>query len=250
MDWKGQKVVIVGAARQGTALAAYLSAHGARVLLTDKRSADQLQKSQEMLSGLPVEWYLGGHPNEILDGADLLCLSGGVPSVLPLVTAAQQHGIPVSNDSQIFLEQAPCPVIGITGSAGKTTTTMLVGRILKAMEGSGIRRCWVGGNVGNPLIRNVDEMQAEDIAVVELSSFQLEWMTRAPKIAAILNLAPNHLDRHATMEAYVAAKVRILDFQTSQDIAILNREDQDTWSLSSHIKGEMWSFGRGILPIG
>jgi UDP-N-acetylmuramoylalanine--D-glutamate ligase len=250
MDWKGRLVVIVGAARQGTALAAYLAAHGARVLLTDKHFADQLKISQERLSSLSIEWHLGGHPNEILDGADILCLSGGVPSDIPLVTAAQQRGITVSNDSQIFLEQAPCLVIGITGSAGKTTTTMLVGRILKAMEGNGIRRGWVGGNVGNPLISNVDEMKPEDIAVVELSSFQLEWMTRAPKIAAILNLAPNHLDRHATIEAYVAAKGRILDFQNSHDIAVLNREDEATWALSSHVKGKLWSFGRESLPMG
>src|SRR3990172_6748814 len=249
MDWKGRQVVIVGAERQGTALAAYLATHGARVLLTDKRSANQLKNSQERLSSLSVEWRLGGHSNEILDGADLLCLSGGVPSDIPLVTAAQQRGITVSNDSQIFLEQAPCLVIGITGSAGKTTTTLLVGRILKAMEGNGIRRGWVGGNVGNPLISNVDEMKPEDIAVVELSSFQLEWMTRAPKIAAILNLAPNHLDRHATMQAYVAAKVRILDFQNSQDIAVLNREDEATWALSSHVQGQVWSFCRDALPI-
>ena len=250
MDWKGRQVVIVGAARQGTALAAYLATHGARVLITDKRPAVQLQVAQDRLSGLPVEWRLGGHPLAMLDGADLLCLSGGVPGDIPLVTAAQQRGIPVSNDSQIFLELSPCPVIGITGSAGKTTTTLLVGRILKAMEGNGIRRAWVGGNVGNPLISNVDEMTSGDLAAIELSSFQLEWMTRSPHIAAILNLAPNHLDRHANMQAYIAAKVRILDFQTSQDIAVLNRADEATWALSSHVQGQIWSFGRDVLPMG
>lgn len=250
MDWKGRRVVIVGAARQGSALAAYLATHGARVLLTDKRPSEQLEAAQNRLSGLPVEWRLGEHPMDILEGADLLCLSGGVPSDIPLVTAAQQRGIPLSNDSQIFLEQAPCPVIGLTGSAGKTTATILVGRILKAMEGKGIRRAWVGGNLGNPLISSVDEMQSDDLAAIELSSFQLEWMTRSPHIAAILNLAPNHLDRHATMQTYVAAKLRILDFQTKSDIAILNREDEATWALSSHVKGKLWSFGRNPLPLG
>ena len=250
MDWKGRQVVIVGAARQGIALAAYLATHGARVLITDKRPAVQFQVAQDRLSGLPVEWYLGGHPIELLEGSELLCISGGIPSDIPLVTAAQQRGIPVSNDSQIFLELSPCPVIGITGSAGKTTTTLLVGRILKAMEGNGIRRAWVGGNVGNPLISNVDEMTPDDLAAFELSSFQLEWMTRSPNIAAVLNLAPNHLDRHATMQAYVTAKVRILDFQTSQDVAVLNREDEATWALSSHVQGQVWSFGRDALPMG
>jgi len=250
MDWKGRQVVIVGAARQGIALAAYLATHGARVLITDKRPAVQLQVAQDRLSGLPVEWHLGGHPIELLEGSELLCISGGVPSDIPLVTAAQQRGIPVSNDSQIFLELSPCPVIGITGSAGKTTTTVLVGRILQAMEGVGIHHAWVGGNVGNPLISNLDEMTPDDLAAIELSSFQLEWMTRSPHIAAVLNLAPNHLDRHATMQAYVTAKVRILDFQTSQDVAVLNREDEATWALSSHVQGQVWSFGRDALPIG
>lgn len=242
--------MIVGAARQGTALAAYLATHGARVLLTDHRAADQLQVARDRLLGLPVEWHLGGHPVELLEGVDLLCLSGGVPSDIPLVTAAQEDGIPVSNDSQVFLELAPCPVIGITGSAGKTTTTILVGRILKAMEGASIRRAWVGGNIGNPLISAVDEMQPNDMAAVELSSFQLEWMTRAPHVAAILNIAPNHLDRHATMEAYVAAKLRILQFQTERDIAVLNRDDAAAWALSAHAHGQIWSFGRSSLPPG
>lgn len=242
--------MIVGAARQGIALAAYLANHGARVLLTDKRAADQLQVAQDRLRGLSVEWHLGDHSVEVLDGADLLCLSGGVPSDIPLVAAAQADGIPVSNDSQVFLELAPCPVIGITGSAGKTTTTILVGRMLQAMEGSVIRRAWVGGNIGNPLIGDVDKMQSNDVAAIELSSFQLEWMSRAPHIAAILNIAPNHLDRHLTLESYVAAKLRILDYQKVDDIAVLNRENEATWALSAHVKGRLWSFGQEALPMG
>jgi len=185
-----------------------------------------------------------------LDGAELLFLSGGVPSELPFVKDALARRIPVSNDSQLFLELAPCKVIGITGSAGKTTTTMLVGRMLKAMEGKQIRKAWAGGNIGNPLLSDVDAMTAADLAVMELSSFQLEWMSRAPHFAAILNIAPNHLDRHATMQAYVAAKARILDFQTSADTAILNRADAAAWALAGHVRGQLWTFGRDTLPQG
>ena len=243
-------MVIVGAGRQGVATAAYLAAHGAEVTLTDARPAEQLQAARLQLSALDLEWRLGGHPVEVLDGADVLILSGGVPSGLPLVQHALAGGIPVSNDSQIFLELAACKVIGITGSAGKTTTTTLVGRILKAMEGKHIRRSWVGGNIGNPLIADVDEVSAEDLAVMELSSFQLEWMTRAPHVAAILNIAPNHLDRHITMETYVAAKARILDFQTADGIAILNREDAGAWALAGRVRGRLWTFGRAALPQG
>ncbi len=247
MDWKEKRIVIIGAARQGTALAAYLAGQGARVVLTDARPLEQLTEARQALSGLDVEWQAGGHPLSMLDGADLLCLSGGVASDIDLVAEAQHRGIPITNDSQLFLEAAPCKVIGITGSAGKTTTTMLVGRMLKAMEGKGVRKVWVGGNIGNPLIADLPEMRAEDIAVMELSSFQLEWMTRAPQIAAIVNLAPNHLDRHKTMENYVAAKARILDHQTVDDVAILNREDSRSWPLAERVQGRLLFFGRDEL---
>ena len=250
MDWNGRRIVIVGAARQGSALAAYLAKHGARVTLTDARPATELQGAKESLAGLDIEWSLGGHPLESLDGADLLCLSGGVPSDLPLVAEARKRDISISNDSQIFLELALCKVIGITGSAGKTTTTILLGRMLKDMEGKQIRRAWIGGNIGNPLIGDVDEMQADDLAVMELSSFQLEWMTRAPQVAAILNIAPNHLDRHGTMENYLAAKTRILDFQAAGDIAVLNREDAAAWALADRVKGRLLSFGIAEIPDG
>lgn len=239
--------MIVGAGRQGAAGAAYLARHGARVTLTDRRTAAQLEAAQRQLAAYDVDWQLGDHPAEMLDGASALFVSGGVPADLPLVKDAQLRGVTVTNDSQLFLELAPCSVIGITGSAGKTTATTLVGRMLKAMEGQGLRRAWVGGNIGNPLLADVDEMQKDDAAVMELSSFQLEWMTKAPHIAAILNLAPNHLDRHGTMTAYVAAKARILDFQTASDIAILNRDDAPTWILADRVRGRLWSFGRSPL---
>lgn len=246
MDWKEKRIVIIGAARQGTALAAYLAGQGAHVVLTDARPLEQLADARQTLAGLSVVWQAGGHPLSMLDGADLVCLSGGVASDIELVAEAQRRGIRIANDSQLFLEAAPCKVIGITGSAGKTTTTMLVGRMLKAMEGKGIRNVWVGGNIGNPLIADLPQMRADDLAVMELSSFQLEWMTRAPHIAAIVNLAPNHLDRHKTMENYVAAKARILDHQTVDDVAILNREDSRSWPLAERVQGRLLFFGRAL----
>jgi len=250
MDWKERKVVIVGAARQGVATAKYLANHGARPVLTDARSAEQLGEAQAALAGLPVEWALGGHPLSLLGGADLVCLSGGVPSDIELVRVAKQRNIPISNDSQLFLDVAPCRVVGITGSAGKTTTTTLVGRMLAGLEGQGVRKVWVGGNIGRPLLADVDEMQADDLAVMELSSFQLEWMTRAPQVAAILNLAPNHLDRHADMDEYIAAKARILEYQTANDVAALNREDSRSWPLAERVRGRLLWFTRGLLAAG
>ena len=145
-------------------------------------------------------------------------------------------------------------MIGITGSAGKTTTTTLVGRMAQAAcnaAGDGVhpRHVWVGGNIGNPLLSQVAEIQPDDLAVMELSSFQLEVMHRSPQVAAVLNITPNHLDRHATMQAYTAAKRRILAFQQVTDSAILGREDPGAWSLAADVAGQLWSFGLQLDPV-
>lgn len=249
-DWQNKRVVIIGAARQGLALARYLARHQARVVLNDRRSAGQLQAEIDSLSGSGVEWVLDGHPLEILDGADLLCISGGVPLENPLVVAAGERGLPVSNDSQIFMNVVPCRTLGITGSAGKTTTTTLVGRIAQADTSGKYRKTWIGGNIGDPLINYVDEMEANDLAILEISSFQSEQMTKSTGVTAILNITPNHLDRHGTMEAYTAAKARLLQFQQAGDVAVLNRDDPGSWSLAGDVKGRLFSFGFGPLPSG
>lgn len=241
-EWQGKRVVIVGLARQGLALARYLAPKGCHLVLTDRRTEAELREARETLDGIgSIEWALDGHPLEILDGADMVCPSGGVSLNLPLLVEAKRRGIPLSNDSQIFLETAPCLVVGITGSAGKTTTTTLVGR----MAGAGYQggRVWVGGNIGDPLISYLDEMQPGDLAVMELSSFQLEIMTLSPDIAAVLNITPNHLDRHESMPSYTAAKAHILDYQKAGDIAVLGNEDPGAWALAEKVKGKIYSFG-------
>src|SRR4030042_4596435 len=138
MDWTGKRIIVIGAARQGIALARYLASRGAHVVVNDQKPAEQLQTPKELFSDLDeqistrIEWSCGGHPISLLDGIDLVCPSGGVPLDLPLVKEAMRRGIPLSNDSQIFLEACPCKTIGITGSAGKTTTPTLIGNIAKA----------------------------------------------------------------------------------------------------------------------
>lgn len=255
MNWNEMKVIILGAARQGIALARYLVSQGAEVTINDNRPMYEFQAAQETLHQLvsskgfkPVRWVCGGHPLELLEHADLLCVSGGIPLDLQFVIEARQRGIPLTNDSQIFMEVAPCTIIGITGSAGKTTTTSLVGSIAKAalhldQKAAGFDKVWVGGNIGIPLITVIDEMHPDDLAIMELSSFQLELMTRSPHIAAILNITPNHLDRHKTMEAYTAAKSRILTFQGLHDKAILNRDDEVSRKLAHEIHGSLITFG-------
>jgi len=245
--WNGKRVLILGAARQGLALARWLSLHGARVTLSDIRSADELRVARESLAEFQIDWALGGHPLELLDLTDMLCLSGGVSLTLPIVAEAIKRGIPLSNDTQIFMEVVPCKTIGITGSAGKTTTTTLVGQMAKNAYGD---KAYVGGNIGNPLISHVDNMQPGDVAILEISSFQLDQMTISPNIAAILNITPNHLDRHGTMEAYTASKTRILEFQSKEDAAILGHDDKGTWNLRNKVKGKLFTFSLHKLEEG
>lgn len=246
-NWSNQRVLILGAARQGLALARWLSLHGARVTLSDVRGEEELRVAKESLSEFGIAWALGGHPLELLDSTDALCLSGGVPLTLPIVAEAVSRGIPLSNDSQVFMEAVPCRTIGITGSAGKTTTTTLVGSMAKIAHGD---KAYVGGNIGDPLINYVDGMKVDDLAILELSSFQLDQMTISPNIAAILNVTPNHLDRHGTMEAYTAAKARILEFQSKNDAAILGRDDGGAWGLRDKVKGRLFTFSMSELDEG
>jgi len=261
-NWTNTHVLILGAARQGLALARWLSRHGSHVTLSDSRSLDELASARASLADTNVEWAAGGHPLELLNKTDVLCLSGGVPLTLPIVQEAVKRGIPLSNDTQIFMEVAPCKTIGITGSAGKTTTTTLVGKMAETDYGrqtdnrenlpSTVHRprSFVGGNIGDPLINYVDDMTADDLAILEISSFQLEQMTISPNISAILNITPNHLDRHGTMEAYTAAKARILEFQTAKDTAILSHDDKGAWDLRNKVKGRLLTLSLKDLDEG
>jgi UDP-N-acetylmuramoylalanine--D-glutamate ligase len=244
-NWKDKRVVMIGAARQGVALSRYLAQQGASVILNDRRPKEELTEARDKLNGLDITWVTGSHPSEILEDADQICLSGGIPLDLPIVQEAVHRNIPLSNDSQIFLDQAPCPVIGITGSAGKTTTTALVGEI--ARQHFALKKpdskVWVGGNIGDPLIQYLDEMQTGDLAVMELSSFQLEIMTTSPHIAAVLNLTANHLDRHESMSEYISAKSHILTYQSPEDVAVMNRDDPNVRELFPEVKGRRITFG-------
>lgn len=244
-NYTGKKIVIMGAARQGQALARFFTKRGAQVVLTDTREKEQLSEELAVLENLPVSLDLGGHHPEILDGADLVCVSGGVPLTIPFIQEALIQRKPLSNDSQIFLEECPCMVAGITGSAGKSTTTALAGLMAKTTfeMKSNRQKAWVGGNIGNPLIDYLDQIGEDDLAIMELSSFQLELMKNSPQVAAVLNITPNHLDRHHSMDAYIDAKSHILWFQKADDIAILNRDDEISWDLVREIKGDLISFG-------
>jgi len=234
-------VVILGLARQGTALARFLVQAGAEVTISDLRTEERLSDPLAELEGLPIRYVLGEHPSSLLERADLLCLSGGVPVEAPIVVEARRRGIPLSNDAQLFLERCPAPVIGITGSAGKTTTTALVGEMCRA---AGLRT-WMGGNIGNPLIADLGEIKPDDRVVMELSSFQLEIMTTSPHIAAVLNITPNHLDRHGTMETYIGAKRNIVTHQRPDDFALLGYDDANARALALETPAHLLWFSGG-----
>ncbi len=243
--WEGKRILMIGAARQGIALTRYLTKQGAKVILNDRRPEEKLADARQELAEWKITWVTGSHPLDLLDDVDMVCLSGGIPMDLPIVQTAVKRNIPLSNDSQIFLEAAPCPTIGITGSAGKTTTTALVGAIARRHfeYKNPDNQVWIGGNIGNPLIQDINQMQEGDIAVMELSSFQLEIMTVSPHIAAVLNLSPNHLDRHQSMAKYITAKSNILTHQNQEDVAVLNRDDMRVRKLFSEVNGRLITFG-------
>lgn len=241
----GKRLVILGAARQGTALARFAAAAGASVVLSDLRPAEQLTTALESLADLPagrLTLVLGEHPLSMLDDADVLAISGGVAANSPIVLEARARNIAITNDSLEFMRRVPCPVIGITGSAGKTTTTALTGLMCQK---SG-RRTWIGGNIGRPLLLDLPQMGADDLVVQELSSFQLEiWDDISAPIAAILNLTPNHLDRHKTMTDYARAKSNVLRHQGEDGIAVLSADDPGALQFQDAVNGRLRLFSRG-----
>lgn len=238
---RDKHVVILGLGRQGVALARFLVGAGAEVTASDLKDESALVDQLEELADLPIRYALGEHPIHLLDDADFVCVSGGVPLGIPIVGEARERAIPLTNDAQIFLERCPAPVIGVTGSSGKTTTTALVGEMCRA---AGLRT-WVGGNIGNPLISDLDAIGPGDRVVMELSSFQLELMQTSPHIAAVLNITPNHLDRHGTMENYIAAKQNVLAHQTREDVAVLGYDDADARALALETPAHLYFFSGG-----
>ncbi len=244
-DLFGKRIVIFGFGRQGKALARWLPSLGAEVMVTDSRSAKELGIRRSKYPG--VRFFLRGHPDEVLVGARAICVSGGVPLDLPILELARKRRIPFTNDAQLFIERCPAPVIGITGSAGKTTTTALVAKIL----GAAGYKVWLGGNIGNPLIEDLAKIRKDDLVIMELSSFQLELMSDSPQVAAVLNLTPNHLDRHGTLERYAAAKANIIRHQKPSDVAVLGWDDPGSRAMEQVVRGEVSAFSAfDMVPDG
>ncbi len=224
---RGKRVVVVGAARSGVAAAELLVRRGASVTLTDVR--EQID-DEDRLRAAGVVLELGGHHTSTLTGADLVVLSPGVPSSLPAIEAARRAGVPVTGELELASRWLRGRIVAITGTKGKSTTTTLTGRMLEA----GGYRVLVGGNIGLALSAQVEASTDDTIHVIEASSFQLESArTFRPWIAVLLNFSPDHLDRHATVTEYGAAKSRIFSMQQATDWAVINADDPGTLELAA-----------------
>jgi UDP-N-acetylmuramoylalanine--D-glutamate ligase len=222
IELRKKRVLVVGLARTGIATALFCAAHHAMVTATETRSEAELGDVPVKLREAGITLELGGHTEETFLAQDLIIPSPGVPADDPFLATARKKGITVWSEIELAYRFMEGKLIGITGSNGKTTTTTLVHHILK---GAGIEAI-LAGNVGTPLISCVEAMHGGTVTVAELSSFQLELVdTFRPNIAVLLNLTPDHLDRHKTMESYSAAKARIFEKQTELDAAVLNQDD-------------------------
>jgi UDP-N-acetylmuramoylalanine--D-glutamate ligase len=238
MEISGKRVMVLGLARTGIAVARFMVARGASVLMSDCRAKSDLIADVESLSSLPLSFRLGGEDASWLENIDLVVPSPGVPQENPLLREACHRGIPVLSEVELAFRFLKAPLVAITGTNGKSTTTTLAGEILKA-AGFNV---FVGGNIGVPLIEFVSGDW--DWGVAEISSFQLEWVEAfRPKIAVLLNLTEDHLDRYPDFASYRAAKERLFAAQTAVDTAVLNRDDPLVWPLRERIRSRVISFG-------
>jgi UDP-N-acetylmuramoylalanine--D-glutamate ligase len=248
MDLNQKKVLVVGLGMTGLATAQFLRHRGAVVTVTDMANEDDLAASVLELHEMGIRAEIGGHRRESFESSELIVLSPGVPHTHDFLIGARQKGIPVIGEIELASRFISDPIIAITGTNGKTTTTLLLSDML--VECGMI--VFVGGNIGNPLIGHVDGEEKVDVVVLEISSFQLDTIeTFRPDIGILLNITEDHLDRYPDMAGYAASKGRIFKNQTSEDIAIFNGADSRVLSETSRINSRKWLFnGSGILQEG
>ena len=233
----GQRVLVVGAARSGVAAAQLLARRGARVTLTDRKA--QIPE-QAKLRDAGVALELGDHNIESFETAQLIVMSPGVPLDIPEVERAQAAGVPVIGELELASRWLRGPIVAITGTKGKSTTTTLVGRMLEAAG----KRVMVGGNIGYPVSAQVDASTTDTVHVIEASSFQLESTnTFRPWIAALLNFSPDHLDRHPDEAAYAAAKQRIFANQRPDDWAVVNADSREATTMATNVRARVVTYG-------
>ena len=237
MDLRDKRIAVLGLGVSNRPLVALLLSYGCRVIGCDKTLREKLDAEVLALEKRGCELHLGeGYLDNL--AADVVFRTPGMHPENPALVALRENGAEITSEMDVFFRLCPCKIIGVTGSDGKTTTTTLIAELLKA---SG-KKVWLGGNIGTPLLPVCGDISEEDIAVVELSSFQLLDMQHSPQIAVVTNLAPNHLDMHKDMDEYVQAKQNIYKFQEKGGKLILNADNAITAAFCG--KGQTWFFSR------
>ena len=248
MDFSGKKILVIGAGISGRAAASVLAAHGGKVTLNDMKAIDAADERWRPLRQAGVTLLFGIQDASLLDGVDILVPSPAISPEIPIMREAVRRQIPIWSEVEVAVRVTDAEILGITGTNGKTTTTTLVGEIMKACG----RQTVVGGNIGVGLSEQAADLPADAVVVAELSSFQLEFtQTMKAKAAVILNLTPDHLDRHHTMEAYGAAKKRIFRNQDRTDLAVLNYDDPLVRGRAGDMTGNVvYISTQGPVPAG
>jgi len=241
MELNGKRALVVGLGKSGVASALFMKAHGARVTVSDTKSGDELRNEIPVLLDHGITVETGGHGDRTFRGQDLIVVSPGVPVDAPPLVQARSLGETVIGEIELAAQFLPGPIVAITGSNGKTTTTTLTGEIMTA---AGLPTL-VGGNIGTPAISLAERAKPETVVVLEISSFQLETIqTFRPKIAIVLNVTPDHLDRHRTFEIYTDAKARIFENQQGSDFAVLNADDPTCVVMGARTRAKVFWFSR------
>jgi UDP-N-acetylmuramoylalanine--D-glutamate ligase len=241
MELNGKRVLVVGLGKSGVASALFMKKQGARVTVSDTKSGDELRNEIPVLLDHGITVETGGHGDRTFRGQDLIVVSPGVPVDAPPLVQARSLGESVIGEIELAAQFLPGPIVAITGSNGKTTTTTLTGEIMTA---SGFPAL-VGGNIGTPAISLAERAKPGTVIVLEISSFQLETIQSfRPKVAVVLNVTPDHLDRHRTFEIYAAAKTRVFENQQSEDCAVLNADDPTCVAMSKKTRAQVFWFSR------
>jgi UDP-N-acetylmuramoylalanine--D-glutamate ligase len=232
LDLQNKRVTVAGLGHFGGGIevSRWLVSQGAKVLVTDKESAEKLADSVEKLRGLPIEFHLGGHREEDFISCDLVVTSPAIPLNNPYLAAARKAGVPITTEICLFIERCPAEIIGITGTKGKSTTTKLLGLMLEKQF-----KTWVGGNLGGSLLEKLPLISETDLVILELSSYMLEHlrsMKWSPHVAIVTFISQDHTEWHGNVEAYIDAKKNIVRFQRANDVAILSEENAESASFS------------------
>jgi UDP-N-acetylmuramoylalanine--D-glutamate ligase len=247
MNLKGKKIVVIGMGKTGLATVRFLGTQGARVIATDEKPPEKWGTAFEQIAG--ENWLTTGVYNAgILDGVSMVVPSPGVPPSNEILQAAVRNNIPVISEVELAYHFLKVPILAVTGTNGKTTTTTLLSKIL---ERAG-KKVFVGGNIGNPLIEFAGDNQAADFVVAEISSFQLQWIEKFhPFVAVLLNITCDHVNYHGSFAEYRRIKARVFENQTKQDFAILNAEDPEQKSMAASISAQVAAFSsRSQLSAG